>query len=38
MFFFSSPAMVTLGAKDFDDSPHGFDVDRIAYDVFLREA
>jgi len=31
-------AMVTLGAKDFDGSPHGSDVDRIAYDVFLREA
>merc|ERR1712154_538050 len=31
-------AMITLGAKDFDEAPHGADVDRITYDVFLREA
>merc|ERR1712179_385543 len=31
-------AMITLGAKEFDESPHGADVDRITYDVFLREA
>ena len=35
---FFSTAMITLGAKNFDEQPHGFDNDRITYDIFLREA
>merc|ERR1712241_612283 len=31
-------AMVTLGAKEFDENPHGSDIDRITYEIFLREA
>merc|ERR1719158_579902 len=31
-------AMATLGAKDYDQNPHGSDIDRITPDVFAREA
>ncbi|XP_005099762.1 EF-hand calcium-binding domain-containing protein 10 [Aplysia californica] len=31
-------AMITLGAKDYDENPHGSDIDRITIDIFLREA
>ncbi|KAK3774546.1 hypothetical protein RRG08_049482 [Elysia crispata] len=31
-------AMITLGAKDYDQNPHGSDIDRINLDTFTREA